>query len=310
VPAADLSNQAQRARLSALRDEGAAITVMWIWSELSEPAEVLGSHRNLIDAIEIQVPGMLYPTEPCLASIARCVDIAPITLAPLLPREVVAGKQHARTRIGFHLDELEALDQHLRAHGTEVNRALCRVDAGQEPWQVMFAQRQLPPLRQVAAIDWACEFADADSEGQPPWAAAAMAAMACLPGSRLFLEPLIDFDRTMDTPPGLLDRLCNPRPVFHVVRTLNTVLFSGPAGWEPEDGAEPSLRRKGERLALHRAGGAVAPPEEEPGADTSVHVIDLAAATSREATGGGELPPVISLVRTSSAATITSSGGA
>ncbi len=64
-----------------------------------------------------------------------------------------------------------------------------------------------------------------------------MAATATVSGARLFLEPLVDLDRTMDAPPGLLDRLCNPRTVFHVVRTLNTILFSEPQTWKPAAGS-------------------------------------------------------------------------
>ena len=41
------------------------------------------------------------------------------------------------------------------------------------------------------------------------------------------------FDRTMDAGNGLLDRMSNPRDAFHVVRTLNTVLYSRGAAYEP-----------------------------------------------------------------------------
>ena len=37
----------------------------------------------------------------------------------------------------------------------------------------------------------------------------------------------------MDVTHGLLDRLCNPRPVFNVVRCLNTILFSTAENWQP-----------------------------------------------------------------------------
>ncbi|MGH2350659.1 MAG: hypothetical protein ACRDI2_11755, partial [Chloroflexota bacterium] len=59
-------------------------------------------------------------------------------------------------------------------------------------------------------------------------AAEAVFAAALSPGSRVFLEPLIDLDRTMDASYGLIDRLCNPRSAFHTVRCLNTILFSAP----------------------------------------------------------------------------------
>lgn len=53
-----------------------------------------------------------------------------------------------------------------------------------------------------------------------------------LSGCRLFLDPLVDLDRTGDINHGLLDRLSNPRPAFHVVRCMNTLLFaSGEQFW-------------------------------------------------------------------------------
>ena len=60
-----------------------------------------------------------------------------------------------------------------------------------------------------------------------------MFATALMRKSRLYLEPLIDLDRTMDASYGLLDRICNPRPVFHVVRCLNTILSSSAETWTP-----------------------------------------------------------------------------
>ncbi len=41
---------------------------------------------------------------------------------------------------------------------------------------------------------------------------------------RLFLEPLVDMDRTMDVARGLLDTRCNPRPPFEVARCLAALL--------------------------------------------------------------------------------------
>ena len=56
-----------------------------------------------------------------------------------------------------------------------------------------------------------------------------------LAGCRLFIEPLIDFDRTMDVTYGLLDRLCNPRPAFHALRVLNSVLATTVESHRPVD---------------------------------------------------------------------------
>lgn len=233
VPASDLANPVQRERLAVLRDEGVSVTAMWIWSDRCPVVDEVERHRDLLDGVEIQLPGALLPDDACLEAIDRCRDIAPVTLSPLLPREIVPGKQHARTRFGYHLDELDDLERSLEARDAAVDRVLCRVDATEDPWDAIVPTHDRPASTRIGAIDWAVEFADADPAGQSPRGSAAMMAIACLPGSRLYLEPLVDLDRTMDAPPGLLDRLCNPRPVFHAVRTINTVLFSQPRSWNP-----------------------------------------------------------------------------
>ena len=281
VPAADLGNPLQRERISALRDEGVGITAMWIWSDRCRVSEEAEQHRELLDGIEIQLPSALHPDAACLDAMSRCAAVAPVTLAPLLPKEIVPGKQHARTRIGYHLDELTALDRFLGDHRARVDRVLCRVDAGQEPWQTIQAMTDLADLEHIGAIDWAVEFGDGDIANQTPRAVSALSAVATQEDIRLYLEPLVDLDRTMDTPPGLLDRLCNPRPVFHALRTLNTVLFSAPGVWD----AVPSpVDGYGDAMALQRGDARLAVmwgSDTHAGAEAT-HLIDLESATRRD----------------------------
>ena len=66
---------------------------------------------------------------------------------------------------------------------------------------------------------------DADDEANALAAAEALFAAATMPGCRVYLDPLQDLDRVTKVVHGLLDRLSNPRPAFHVTRVLNTVLF-------------------------------------------------------------------------------------
>jgi hypothetical protein len=300
VPAADLRTAQQRERLAALRDEGVTITAMWIWSERTPVVEEANEHRDLLDGVEIQLPSALLPDAACVDVIRQCAELGlPVTLAPLLPREIVPGKQHARTRIGYHLDELAKLDGHLVTHGVEVARVLARVDATEDPWTTIGATREQPAPAHIGAIDWAVEFLDADPVHQTPRATAALATVATLPGSRLFLEPLVDFDRTMDTPPGLLDRLCNPRPVFHALRILNTVLFGAPTQWTPVDGPSTTgastlaLHSEGERLTLFlpdRPGDSLILRPDHLGHDAipaTLRVIDLERGMSREVLANG-----------------------
>lgn len=266
VPASDLSNPQQRDRLAVLRDEGVTITVFWTWSDRCQVVQEASEHRDLVDGVEILIPGALLPDEGCLQAMAQSAEMMPVTLAPLLPREIVPGKQHARTRIGFHLDELEPLNRFLEDRGHRVDRILCRVDAAEHPLDLIGAQSALGPLASIGAIDWAVEFQDAAASLQVPRAVGAVVAVAAHEESRIFLEPLVDLDRTMDAPPGLLDRLCNPRPVFHAVKTLNTVLFSEGGQWSVE---RSSCNGRGVTIALERQGSQVLvalPTQEDGGA--------------------------------------------
>lgn len=233
APSSDLESPLQRERLGILQDEGASIIGTWIWSDRSPVLEQAAAHRTMLDGVELQLPNTLVPDDTCLAAIAHLrtdLDLA-VSLAPLLPHEHVPGKQHARTRIGYHLDELPALDRMLGEQDARVNRVLCRVDGPQDPAEAIAGMGEMPVLTSIGTIDWALEFADGDPAPQTVRASRALVAIAPFRESRLFLEPLVDLDRTMDAPPGLLNRLCNPRPVFHAVRTLNTLLFSTGDPW-------------------------------------------------------------------------------
>jgi predicted phosphodiesterase len=234
VPASDLSNETHRGRLEVLKNEGVDIVATWTWSKRSTLVKDVGQSTNLLAGIEVQVPGKTLPDDACLDAIATVSRSAgvPVALAPLLPREIVPGKQHARTRIGFHLDELLALDRVLTARNSRVDRVLCRVDATQQPWETITSAVELGEMGSIGTLDWAVEFADTDPAAQVRRAIEALAAVATFDDSRIYLEPLIDLDRTMDAPLGLLDRLCNPRTVFHAVRTLNTVLYGRGGRWE------------------------------------------------------------------------------
>lgn len=289
-PAADLANPAQRCRLSALRDEGVGLTPAWIWSARSTLVADATAHAGMLDGVEVQLPGETLPDDACLAAIARCTAATglPVTLAPLLPRVTVPGKQHHRTRIGFHLDELPALDLRLAERGLRIDRVLCRVDPGQDPWQAIGEAREMA-YSQIGAIDWAVEFADTEHLSQVPRAVAALAAVATAPGSRLYLEPLVDLDRTMDAPFGLLDRLSNPRPVFHALRTLNTLLFAAGEHWTAgtapavTGAATVALLSPSRELTIVLPDGETGGSGTVPDAGTSAPVrsIDLVAGTIR-----------------------------
>ncbi|MGH2460414.1 MAG: metallophosphoesterase family protein [Chloroflexota bacterium] len=241
VPATDLTDSLQARRLAIARDEGIAISATWLWPTVGVPFESIARYRPQLDDAEIQMPGALAPTDACLCLVARCateLDL-PITLTPVIPGERVAGKQHPRTRVGFDLTELRPLNDLLARRGIRVARVVCRVAPNAHPWEVALAIRSLSPLSQIGGVELAVDVATTDPTAQDTRAAEAMFAMALLRGSRLFLEPLLDLDRTMDVGYGLLDRLENPRSSFQIVACLNTLLYGSSAQYQPV--ASPGL---------------------------------------------------------------------
>ena len=141
----------------------------------------------------------------------------------MIPGQQIAGKQHPRTRIGYRPDEVAQLDRLLQNADTWIEAALCRLDAT-APWEDTLAWREVSALTTMGRLDLLFELPGQSDQDDAVQAAEALFATALLPRARLFVEPFIDLDRTMDVGQGLLDPLCNPRPVFGVLRCLNALL--------------------------------------------------------------------------------------
>ena len=243
IPASDLNDRLQRGRLAALRDEGVQITATWLWSDALDLTRAVARYRDQLDDIELQMPGTLWPDKPILQQARRCTDQLglPVALCPLIPKERVPGKQHSRPRFGYRPNELRELDHRLSQEREEISRVLCRVDPNASPWDSIRQAPEPASLTHIGSVDWLVELSTTDEHGQIVRTAEATFAAGLLPESRLFLEPLVDLDRSMDVSHGLLDRLSNPRPAFHVVRCMNTILFGRPEGRRPLPLPSPSL---------------------------------------------------------------------
>jgi hypothetical protein len=89
------------------------------------------------------------------------------------------------------------------------------------------------PYSQIGRVDLVVSVSADDERAQAIRAAEVVFAASLFHGSRVYLDPLVDLDRTSDASLGLLDRLSNPRRAFHVVRCLNTILFSSGGRFDP-----------------------------------------------------------------------------
>ena len=255
VPASDLADELQGRRLALLREEGVALTAVWLWSDGRGLIDSLGKFAACVDSMELQVAGTLWPEADCLRALARCGREfgKPAVLAPLLAREPSTAKYHPRTRIGYRPAELEELDRRLAALDLGLDRVVCHVDSEAAPWDAVHSIRARLPLSRIGGFDCVVELPGTDEDLAAGRAAEALFAAAMLPGCRLFLSPFVDLDRTNDPSHGLLDRLSNPRPAFHALRCLNTALFASPEPLRPlaveQVGSTRVLASRGEKTS-------------------------------------------------------------
>lgn len=213
APLSDLADPLQGERLGLLRAEGVRVQAIALGEEAAgalHAADLRGADR-----LEVQLPGR---TAPDLEALRRLRVGIRLALAPVLPGQRVPGKQHPRTRIGYVPQELPDLWAALDGARVAAT-ALCRLD-GSAPWMAVTALAAHRGRRDLALL---CELPGIDDAANAAAVARAVAAAAHLRAT-LFLEPLVDLDRTMDLAGGLLDGMCNPRPAFDVARSLAPLL--------------------------------------------------------------------------------------
>ena len=287
-PWTDLDQSGDRLRL--LRRQGVQVQATILDDEDTPYESILERRRDQVDTWEIQTPGGPWPSSSCLYLFKSYHRNLRLSLAPVIPGQQMAGKQHPRTRIGYRPEEMAQLDRRLQDADTWIEAALCRLDAA-APWEDALAWREVSALATMGRLDLLFELPGQSDQEDAVRAAEALFATALLPRARLFVEPFIDLDRTMDVGQGLLDPLCNPRPAFGVLRCLNALLqhFHAPfAATSVEgDGATVRLLRGPTRtlaLLLPAVAGAAIPAAWE-GAGL-VRLYGLADGTVEELEGG------------------------
>ena len=220
-PWTDLDQSGDRLRF--LRRQGVQVQATLLDDEATAYESILERHRDQVDTWEIQTPSGPWPSPSCLYLLKSYHRNLRLSLAPVLPGQPIAGKQHPRTRVGYRPDEVAALDRRLQNADTWIEAAVCRLDAT-APWEDALAWREVSTLATMGRLDLLFELPGDSDQGDALQAAEALFATALLPRARLFVEPFLDLDRTMDVGRGLLDSQCNPRPAFGVLRCLNALL--------------------------------------------------------------------------------------
>jgi hypothetical protein len=229
VPIGDLVSPLQSQRLGLLRDEGVSVTATVI-SDGRDPV-ALGAVDGA-DVIEIQTVGAVVPRPAEVVAIRGLHERLEVSLAPIIVEST--GTVHGRSRTGYRLHEIGELGPELERQGVRIDHAVCLVDAvSGSSWEAVLAFGSVP-VRGIDGLDLLLPLVTDDRRNHAP-VAEAMLAAATLPAVRLFLDPLQRLDREASLTGGLLDRLSNPEPVFHLVRVLASVLFSGAeaGAWAP-----------------------------------------------------------------------------
>jgi hypothetical protein len=193
---------------------------------------VLKEVSGKIDTFELQVAKTDLPN--MTSGIESDIEIA---IAAIDPTERVPGKQHLRARVGYPVSA-STFDH-------PFDRTVISIAAWEDPHELGHLLEH--PCSK--AIDVSLDLIDDDSENAARVAKAALL-IACLPGARLFCQPYLDLDRTMDVAHGFLDTLCNPRPVVTVYRLLNTILFSRDEVWTLTSTDPLTIRSAEKELSL------------------------------------------------------------
>ncbi|NKB66727.1 MAG: hypothetical protein GKR89_06690 [Candidatus Latescibacteria bacterium] len=207
-------------RVGLLRRQGVAVQATLL-GDVQAGTSALEQYGDQVDTWEIQIAGGPDPAAAWL-DWCRGHPSLNLALAPVIPGQPMAGKQHPRTRVGFRPDEMGRLNDQLQEADLSLG-AVGRLDAA-DPWGDALVWAGLPTAAAIRRLDLLFELPGRSDGDDAARAAEALFATALLPGTRLFVEPLVDLDRTMDVGQGLLDPLCNPRPVFGVLRCLNALL--------------------------------------------------------------------------------------
>jgi hypothetical protein len=215
-----------------LRSKGISVTAYHLFRTTDEVAATASALAGRCDALEVQ-----FAARDAAAFEAIEVVDLPLVFCPVAPGVVIAGKQHPRTRIGWSLDGV--------TQSWPWGRFLCRVAPGDS----------LLHWRECAAAtsgraDFAIDLPGVRDEDNARRTAQALLALSTVQGARLFIDPLTDFDRTLDVTHGLIDTLCNPRPAMTVVRALGTILFSHGERWSPASDDPWTIESERRRLVL------------------------------------------------------------
>ncbi|MDA0681558.1 MAG: metallophosphoesterase [Proteobacteria bacterium] len=236
VPMRDLLVTDARERMRMLRSQGQEFTLFSFGAPSLMERELILTHQDIFSAWEIAVNWTTFDHEaPAIGEIARQTAM-PVYLSRLRSsdelREEAAGRYYHVINQGFLANDEEQMAGILAR--PELNDAIkgfvFRLTADRNSFDgIDEASHTARRLGVQASVHLRmCGSNPAEVQEDDAWVAdrlaEAVVAAAAFDNVSVYADTFVDNDRGYFVRNGVLDRLCNPRPGFHVVRHLTGVL--------------------------------------------------------------------------------------
>ena len=231
IPARDLLNPNHRQRLEELAALGLRFTLFSFGAPDPALLGAVTAMAHLIDCWELADRYEALPDTTATASdTARAAKIRLYVSKLRAKGEIEGGgeKYHHMINHGFVCDETAQFESLASEPG--IDGVIIRVTGNQSPWQIAEQARaacQPAGLRISLHVRMSIGNLGSRQEDES-WvshrAAEALMAAAAFDDVHAYLDAFADIDRGYFVRQGVVDRLFNPRPAFHVIRHLNAAL--------------------------------------------------------------------------------------
>ncbi len=237
VPLRDLLHQPTRDRMRELRAFGQEFVLFTFGAPTDRDRTMIDRHHDLFSAWEICIDWGardLNVTDIRQAASEIPLDIYLSRLRSISELRAEAGHYYHVINQGFLPDDTEQLRWLKEGLGDDVAGFVFRVTAEVWPWDAIEAASRIAAgLGAMASVHIRlCGSNPAAPIRNDHWAAnrvaEAMFAANAFDNTWAFADTFVDIDRGYFVRHGVLDRLCNPRPAFHLLRALSGQLCKYP----------------------------------------------------------------------------------
>ncbi|MBT3910794.1 MAG: serine/threonine protein phosphatase [Rhodospirillaceae bacterium] len=274
IPASDILDPGHRARLDECARHGFHFTLFSFGVPDARLLAAVKGAEGLVDIWEICDTDASLPAVADAASpVAKAAGIS-LYLSRVRTREDqvgAGGKYHHMIVHGFTPDDHDYIARAAEIGGIE--GLVFRIEGGTSPWRAASdATKALQGTGLKASLHIRMTLGppglkQTDDNWVAERAAEAISAAAAFEDIHVYADTFADVDRGYYRRHGVVDRFCNPRPAFDVVRHLNGALASGhPFAPDGESQTVSLIGADGRRFDLLK--GAEAPSgmsESQPG---------------------------------------------